>query len=77
MTIQEVVTPTAEAARELWRWLLDFDWTSQPAADPLPLDHPLFLLLRRAAADEFQVNDGVWARILDVQAALSARTFRR
>ena len=24
---------------------------------------------------QFQVNDGVWVRILDVEAALSARTF--
>jgi predicted acetyltransferase len=75
VTIQEVVTPTPEAARELWRWLLDFDWTSQLTADLLPLDHPLFLLLAEPRRMKFQVNDGVWVRILDVQAALSARTF--
>ena len=27
--VVEAVAPGAEAARELWRWLLDFDWTSQ------------------------------------------------
>src|SRR6476660_5081052 len=75
VTIQEVVTPTPEATRELWRWLLDFDWTSQLTADLLPLDHPLFLLLAEPRRMKFQVNDGVWVRILDVQAALSARTF--
>jgi len=75
VTIQEVVTPTPEATRELWRWLLDFDWTSQLTADLLPLDHPLFLLLAEPRRMKFQVNDGVWVRIIDVQAALSARTF--
>jgi predicted acetyltransferase len=75
VTIQEVITPTPEATRELWRWLLDFDWTSQLTADLLPLDHPLFLLLAEPRRLKFQVNDGVWVRILDVQAALSARTF--
>ena len=67
VTIQEVVTPTPEATRELWRWLLDFDWTSQLSADLLPLDHPLFLLLAEPRRMKFQVNDGVWVRILDVR----------
>jgi predicted acetyltransferase len=75
VTIQEVVTPTPEATRELWRWLLDFDWTSQLKADLLPLDHPLFLLLAEPRRMKFQINDGVWVRILDVEKALSARTF--
>ena len=75
VTIQEVLTPTPEATRELWRWLLDFDWTSRLTADLLPLDHPLFLLLAEPRRMKFQVNDGVWVRILDVERALSSRTF--
>src|SRR3954447_7929668 len=75
VAIQEVLTPTPEATRELWRWLLEFDWTSKLTADLLPLDHPLFLLLAEPRRMKFQVNDGVWVRILDVPAALSARTF--
>ncbi|HEV8460521.1 MAG TPA: GNAT family N-acetyltransferase [Gaiellaceae bacterium] len=75
VTITEVVTPTPEATRELWRWLLDFDWTSEFAADLLPLDHPLFLLLAEPRRMLFQLNDGVWVRLLDVEAALSARTY--
>lgn len=75
VTIQEVVAPTPEATRELWRWLLDFDWTSQFTADLLPLDHPLFLLLAEPRRMRFRVNDGVWIRIVDVEAALSARSY--
>jgi predicted acetyltransferase len=75
VTIVEAVAPTPEATRELWRWLLDFDWTSEFRADLLPLDHELFLLLAEPRRMEFAVNDGVWLRLIDVGAALSARTY--
>jgi predicted acetyltransferase len=75
MTVIEAVAPEPEAARELWRWLLDFDWTSRIAADLLPLDHELFMLLAEPRRMQFEVNDGVWVRILDVDAALNARTY--
>lgn len=75
VTIIEAVTPTPEAARELWRWLFDFDWTSQFVADLLPLDHPLFLLLAEPRRMQFTLNDGVWVRLVDVGAALSARSY--
>jgi predicted acetyltransferase len=75
VTIVEVVTPTPEAARELWRWLLDFDWTSEFVGDMLPLDHELFLLLAEPRRMQFKVNDGVWVRLIDVGGALSARTY--
>jgi predicted acetyltransferase len=75
VTIVEAVTPTPEATRELWRWLLDFDWTSEFVADLLPLDHPLFLLLAEPRRMLFTLNDGVWVRLLDVGAALAARSY--
>jgi predicted acetyltransferase len=75
VNIVEVVAPTPEAARELWRWLFDFDWTSQFAADLLPVDHELFLLLAEPRRMQFKVNDGVWVRLIDVGKALSARTY--
>ena len=70
-------TPTPEAARELWRWLLDFDWTSEFVADLLPLDHQLFLLLAEPRRMQFKINDGVWVRLIDIGQALSARTLQR
>jgi predicted acetyltransferase len=76
VTVVEAVAPAAAAARELWRWLLDFDWTSRIAADLLPLDHELFLLLAEPRRMGFRLNDGLWVRLVDVGAALSARSFR-
>ncbi len=74
VSVVEAVAPTPEATRELWRWLLDFDWTSKFEAGLLPLDHPLFLLLAEPRRMQFQVNDGVWVRLLDLEAALAARS---
>jgi predicted acetyltransferase len=75
VNIVEVVAPTPEASRELWRWLFDFDWTSEFNADLLPLDHELFVLLAEPRRMQFKINDGVWVRLIDVGQALSARTY--
>ena len=76
VTVVEAVAPTPEATRELWRWLLDFDWTSEFRADLLPLDHELFLLLAEPRRMNFQLNEGVWVRLLDLPGAFAARSFR-
>ncbi|HLK45793.1 MAG TPA: sterol carrier protein domain-containing protein, partial [Acidimicrobiales bacterium] len=75
VTVLEAVAPSPEGTRELWRWLLDFDWTASVVADLLPLDHPLFLLLAEPRRTEFQLGDGLWVRLVDVGAALSARSY--
>ncbi len=75
VNIVEVVAPTPDAARELWRWLLDFDWTSEFSANLLPLDHELFMLVAEPRRMQFKVDDGVWVRLIDVGKALSARTY--
>jgi predicted acetyltransferase len=76
VTIHEAIAPTPEAVRELWRWLLDFDWTAEFVADLLPVDHELFLLLAEPRRMRFTLNDGVWLRLVDVEAALAARSYR-
>ena len=42
----------------------------------LPLDHPLLLLLAEPRRLGFSLRDGVWVRVLDVKAALSARSYQ-
>ena len=75
VTVVEAVAPSPEGTRELWRWLLDFDWTSEFVAGNLPVDHPLFLLLAEPRRLRFQVGDGIWVRLVDVEAALAARSY--
>jgi predicted acetyltransferase len=75
LIVLEAISPTPQATRELWRWLLDFDWTAQIVADLLPLDHPLFLLLAEPRRAQLVVGDGLWVRLVDVEAALAARSY--
>jgi predicted acetyltransferase len=75
LNVIEALAPSPEGMRELWRWLLDFDWTSEIRSSLMPLDHPLFLLLAEARRMAFEVNDGTWVRLVDVGAALSARSY--
>ena len=75
VSVVEAIAPTPEGTRELWRWLLDFDWTSRFEAAHLPLDHPLLLLLAEPRRMRFEVGDGIWVRLIDVEAALAARSY--
>jgi predicted acetyltransferase len=75
LDVLEAVTPTPQATRELWRWLFDFDLTSDYAADRLPLDHPLHLLLAEPRRMGFRVEDALWLRLIDIPAAMAARSF--
>lgn len=71
----EVVAADERVELGLWRTLLDHDLVER-ATGPLPVDHTLWDVLvdpRRARVRWEQ--DLLWARPLDVPAALSARTY--
>jgi predicted acetyltransferase len=69
-----LVGATPEAERELWRHLCEIDWVRTVSAGNRGVDDPLpfFVEDGRAvtAVDHF---DCIWARILDVPAALGSR----
>ena len=73
--VVEALGTTAEATRAIWRFLLDIDWVATLSAKLLPIDHPLFLLLASPRRMRFRVGDGLWVRLVDVGAALSARAY--
>jgi predicted acetyltransferase len=72
----EAVGDSPQATRELWRFLLDIDWMERVRAGLLPLDHELFLLLREPRRLTFDHRDGLWVRLVDLEAALKARTYK-
>ncbi len=72
----EAVADGPVATRELWRVLLDMDWKATLKAYLLPIDHPLVHLLRYPRRMQLRVGDGLWVRLVDVGAALSARCVR-
>ncbi len=64
------------AAAGLWRFLLGVDLVGHVEAAMRPLDEPLDLLLADPRAPEVTgVADETWLRLVDVPAALAARSF--
>jgi len=71
----EIITNTAAAHGSLWAFLANIDlfpnleWWNMPVDDPLPLK----------IADSRRITrklvDGLWVRVMDVPAALEARTY--
>jgi predicted acetyltransferase len=61
---------------ELWRYLLDIDLVERWQAGERPVDEPVRRAMHDARAYESKARfDDQWLRILDVDAALGARTF--
>jgi predicted acetyltransferase len=75
-SVIEAVGDSGRAMREIWRFLLDIDWMDRVRAHLLPRDHELFLLLRDPRWLRYALRDGLWVRLVDVEAALNARTFK-
>ena len=71
----EALGDGAIATRELWRVVLDMDWLATLKAFLLPIDHPLLLQLRYPRRLQMRIGDGLWVRLVDVGAALSARAY--
>jgi predicted acetyltransferase len=71
----EAIADGPVATRELWRVLLDMDWKATLKAYLLPIDHPLVHQLAYPRRMKLRVGDGLWVRLVDVGAALSARAY--
>jgi len=74
LEVVEAVALDGLPTAQIWRYLLDVDWTARFTAR-LPLDHPLFWLLAHPRHMRFRVLDGLWVRLVDVGAALTARRY--
>src|SRR5688500_13803412 len=60
---------------ELWRFLLGIDWVATFRAHHLPIDHPLLHQLVYPRRALLRVYDTLFVRLVDVGAALSARSY--
>jgi predicted acetyltransferase len=75
-SVIEAVGDSPTATRELWRFLIGIDWMDRVRAGLLPLDHELFLLLQEPRRLTFNQRDGLWVRLVDLEAALNARRYK-
>ena len=75
LQVVEAVAHDGRPTAELWRYLLDIDWAAKTTAHLLPPDHPLWWLLATPRRMRLRIGDGLWVRLVDVGAALSARSY--
>jgi predicted acetyltransferase len=73
--IRELVAATPEARAALWSFLLDQDLTRTITWAQAPVDEPLWLMVTEPRAVRRTLGDALWVRLVDVQAALSARSY--
>ena len=73
--VQEVIGLDPESERAMWQWLFSMDLVGTITSRRQPNPHPLQQWLIEPRRLALTVNDGMWLRILDVPAALAARTY--
>lgn len=73
--VLEALGATPEATAEIWRYLFDLDWIARVETSFVPPDHPLFMLVAEPRRLNYRVADALWCRLVDVAAALGARSY--
>jgi predicted acetyltransferase len=73
--IRELVAATPEARATVWSFLLDQDLTRTIAWELAPIDEPLWLMVTNPPSVRRSLVDALWVRLVDVEAALAARTY--
>lgn len=76
LAVRHLDAETPEALRALWAFAVNHDLIRTVHADLRPIDDPLPWLVVDQRAVQTTVHDHGWLRILDVPAALTARTYR-
>lgn len=76
LRVVEALGTDLDSTREVWRYLFEIDWMDEILAWLLPVDHPLLHLLARPDSMRLRAETGLWVRLTDVGAALSARGYR-
>ncbi|QMU97776.1 GNAT family N-acetyltransferase [Microbacterium esteraromaticum] len=75
MRIRTIITTSDEALRAIWQFVVQHDLVTSAVVDLRPIDDPLPWLVADPRAVKTEVHDHGWLRVLDVPAALTARTY--
>jgi predicted acetyltransferase len=73
--VRELVAATPTAHARLWAFLVDQDLTRTVTWHAAPVDEPLWLMLTDPRAVRITLSDSLWVRLVDVAAALGARSY--
>jgi len=75
MRIRSLITTSDEALRALWQFVVQHDLVTKASVDLRPVDDPLPWLVADQRAVTAETHDHGWLRVLDVEGALTARTY--
>jgi predicted acetyltransferase len=71
----EVLGETPAATLALWDYLFNVDLVTEVRSHTLFNDHPLLLAVQDPRAIQFSIRDGLFLRVIDVEAALASRSY--
>jgi predicted acetyltransferase len=75
MKVRRIITTTPASNASMWRYLFDVDLVSRVRAEVRPLDDALLLQVEEPRALRPELDDGLFARPVDITAALGARRY--
>ena len=75
LKVQHLIAATPIATAALWRFLLDVDLVATVKAWDRPADEELLWLASEPRRMRFTLSDGLFLRLIDVPASLSARRY--
>lgn len=75
LRIKDFVAVTDNAHAALWRFILGIDLIEEVSYETMPLDDPLWWMLADPRHLKRVPYDAIWLRLLDVEKAMSARTY--
>ncbi len=73
--VVEAMGVSPQATHAIWRFLFGIDWMARVKAHLLPVDHALLLSTAEPRRLNFHLREGIWVRLIDLGAALAARSF--
>jgi predicted acetyltransferase len=75
VTVRQLIGSTPQGWADMWRYLFDIDLVHSLNAWNRPVDEPLLDLMQEPRRLRFGLKDGLYVRLVDVPAALSARGY--
>ena len=75
LLVLEVTGLDSPAERIIWEWLSGIDLVGHIKASRGPVPHPLLLQLTEPRRLGLAVREGMWLRLIDMHAALEARSY--
>ena len=75
LRIAEAFATSTVGTRELWRFLFGIDLVAKVQMFALDAASALFLMVMDGRSLQLKVADGLWLRLVDVEAALQARSY--